>query len=110
MVEDFIAELHRSLGRNLIVIWDRSSVHKSAARKLRERFSQTVEVAFLPPYAPELNPVEQIWSHTKYADLANFIPDDVDHLEVGVWLSLVKKHYDPDLVRSFFNHAGLDIT
>jgi transposase len=35
----------------------------------------------LPAYAPELNPVEFIWSHTKYGDLANFIADKVDHLD-----------------------------
>ncbi|MBN2473861.1 MAG: hypothetical protein JXB62_04600 [Pirellulales bacterium] len=25
----------------------------------------------MPPYAPELNPVEECWNHTKYADLPN---------------------------------------
>jgi hypothetical protein len=24
--------------------------------------------------APELNPVEMAWNHSKYADLANFLP------------------------------------
>jgi transposase len=109
-VVDFIAKLRRTLGRRLLVIWDGWSVHKSAARLLRERFPKTVHLEFLPPYAPELNPVEQVWSHTKYADLANFIPEDLEHLTLATWLSLTKKHHDPDLVRSFFDHTGLSIT
>jgi hypothetical protein len=32
---------------------------------------------FILSYAPELNPVDMVWNHNKYADLANFIPDDV---------------------------------
>jgi len=39
------------------------------------------EVERLPGYAPDLNPVEMIWDHTKYADLANFFPENLQHLE-----------------------------
>src|SRR5438876_11189377 len=35
---------------------------------------------WLPGYAPDLNPVEAIWSHTKYSDLANYVHQDADHL------------------------------
>jgi len=39
---------------------------------------------WLPSYAPELNPVEQCWNHTKCHDLANFIPEDLQHLQKAV--------------------------
>ena len=39
-----------------------------------------IQFEWLPAYAPELNPVEQCWNRTKYSDLPNFIPDDIDHL------------------------------
>ena len=32
-------------------------------------------VEWLPAYAPDLNPVEPAWSHTKYGDLANYVPE-----------------------------------
>lgn len=35
----------------------------------------------LLPYAPDLNPVEHVWKHTKYDELANYIPDDLLDLE-----------------------------
>ena len=34
----------------------------------------------LPPYAPELNPVELIWGYTKRNPLANFAPVELDDL------------------------------
>lgn len=108
-VEDFIVDLRRKLGRKLIVVWDGWSVHRSAARNLQKRFPKTLQFSSLPPYAPDLNPVEQIWAHTKYGDLANFIPEDLDHLERETWLSLRAKHYHTDLIRSFFKHARLSI-
>jgi hypothetical protein len=35
----------------------------------------------LPPYAPDLNPAEEVWNHAKYADPANFIPDNLADLD-----------------------------
>ena len=32
-----------------------------------EILEDVVALEWLPPYAPELNPVEQVWGHTKYA-------------------------------------------
>ena len=49
-----------------------------------------MHVEWLPGYAPELNPSEQIWNHDKYTDLANFVPDDIQHLARRVGLSF---HY-----------------
>lgn len=74
----FLRQLHRQLRRKLIVVWDRWNVHRSAARKLSG--CSWIEFEWLPAYAPELDPVEAVWNHTKYSDLANFIPDDVDDL------------------------------
>jgi hypothetical protein len=63
----------------------------------------------LPPYAPELNPVEQCWSHTKYTDLANFIPDHLDHLQQALDASITEQGKDQHLLRSFFAHAKLPL-
>jgi transposase len=39
---------------------------------------------FAYPDSPDLNPAEQLWSHTKCANLANFIPIDRDDLHAAV--------------------------
>jgi len=39
-----------------------------------------LQLAFLPPYAPELNPVEYLWAWLKRHALANFCPADMNVL------------------------------
>jgi putative transposase len=101
----FLKQLHRQLRRPLIVVWDRWQVHRSAARALRD--CPWVEFEWLPAYAPELDPVEAVWNHTKYSDLANFIPDDVDHLRYRIKRSINHQRYDSYLKYSYFRYAAL---
>ncbi|MFC1782765.1 transposase [Planctomycetota bacterium] len=67
------------------------------------------DVEWLPAYAPELNPVEQIWNYGKYSQLANFILEDVDHLAFMLNKSLNHQAKQKDLLRSFFHCAKLII-
>jgi transposase len=47
-----------------IVVWDNLNGHKSvAAREAIE--AAGAEVLFLPPYSPDLNPIEKMWSKVK---------------------------------------------
>ena len=101
----FVKQLHEQLGRRLILVWDRWSVHRSAARQL-ERYDW-LQVEFLPAYAPELNPVEQVWHHTKYGDLANFVPADAGNLRHSIVDSLIHQRADQRLEYSCFRHAKL---
>lgn len=106
-VEAFLRRVQRSLGRKLIVVMDRWSVHRKAARALAtdERF----RIEWLPPYAPDLNPVEHVWNHTKYGDLANYIPDDLLELELELEWSIYQTRRRPSLLRSFFHAAQLKL-
>jgi transposase len=105
--ESFVRWLRHQVRRGIILVVDRWSVHRSGVRRLLDRFGPQLQVEWLPPYAPELNPVEQVWSHTKYADLANYIPDDAGALADEVINSLDEISTNQQLLRSFFHHAGL---
>ena len=76
----YLRRLHRLHRRSLVVVMDRLNVHRAAVRKLHERGAAWLDVEWLPAYAPDLNPVEALWSHAKHSALTNFVPDDVDHL------------------------------
>jgi transposase len=106
-VESFLRQVQRSLRRKLIVVMDRWAVHRKAARNLfgDRRFW----IEWLPPYAPDLNPVERVWSHTKYGDLANYIPEDLLDLEIELEYSIEQTRQCPNLLRSFFHAAKLEI-
>ena len=107
--ESFLAGVRGQLRRPLIVVMDRLAAHRSAARRLRARFGKRIDIEWLPPYAPELNPDEQVWRHSKHVDLANFIPDDVGHLHDAMVQSLEGIRKSQALLRSFFEHAGLPL-
>jgi transposase len=81
---DFLHAMLRQVPGNVIVVWDGGPMHRGPAiRALLERFPRlTLET--LPPYAPELNPVEFLWSHLKYTILANVVIDDVADLDAVV--------------------------
>lgn len=106
-VEAFVRWVRRCFPKGIILVMDRLAAHRSAAKRLVARFGRRVAVEYLPAYAPELNPVEQVWGHTKYVDLANFIPDDVSHLEWEVTNSIEQTASDQRLLRAFFQHAKL---
>ncbi len=105
--EAFLRQVQRALGRKLIVVMDRWAVHRKAAKHLfgDKRFW----IEWLPPYAPDLNPVEHVWKHTKYDDLANYVPDDLLDLEIEFNLSIGQTCQRPELLRSFFHAAELEL-
>jgi transposase len=105
----FLRLLHRHLRRKFIVVMDRYSAHRKAVRLLQEAGTDWLEVEWLPSYAPDLNPTEMLWNHTKYADLANFIPDDLDHLSRAVSASIGETRKNGHLIRSFLKHAQLEL-
>lgn len=68
----FLAHLLRHLRDDVILLWDRGRTHKAAATKhFLARYQHRVSVEWLPPYAPDLNPDEHVWTHLKWHRLAN---------------------------------------
>jgi transposase len=105
----FLRSLHRQQGRNLIVVLDRFNVHRKAIRLLQESDASWLHVEWLPGYAPDLNPVEAMWSCTKYGDLANYAPDDLYDLGEEIGNSFVRQYRDPEIKRSYFQTATLKL-
>ena len=108
-VETFLADLLEHLPHGLIAMLDRSQPHRSAARRLLGRFPRRLWMEWLPPYAPELNPDEQVWTRTKHTDLANFIPENINELGQAIEDSFEETKMCQPLLRSFFQHAKLEL-
>ena len=62
----------------------------------------------LPAYAPELNPVEPVWSNLKRS-LANLVKQDIDQLTALVKTRLRQMQYRPGLLEGFLAKPGLDL-
>jgi transposase len=81
-VVEFLKALRAQFNRRLLIVWDGAAQHKS--RIVREYLDATqgaVQMALLPPYAPDLNPVEYLWAWLKRHALANFCPADITELK-----------------------------
>lgn len=53
----------------IILVMDGAGWHKSKELKIPEN----IEIIILPPYSPELNPVERFWQHIKRYTIRNKI-------------------------------------
>ncbi|PYM39615.1 MAG: IS630 family transposase [Candidatus Rokuibacteriota bacterium] len=105
----FLRALKRHFpGRHIIVVWDGLGGHTS--RVMRQYLAQQrswVTVERLPGYAPELNPVEQIWGNIKHRELANLCPVDILALRGPLRAGFARIRRRPSLAVAFLRHAGL---
>ncbi len=92
----------------LLIVWDGLPGHRSRAtwefiRQQRGR----LWVEFLPGYAPELNPVEYLWSYWKQHELPNFCPQNFRRLSQHARQALRRMRKRPSLVIAFWRQAEL---
>ena len=100
---------HQQLAGPLVVVWDNSSTHLSAAMTQLARARDWLTTFQLPPYAHELNPVEQVWSQLKRS-LANLAKRNLAQLTALVKTRLRRMQYRPRLLDGFLASTGLDLT
>ena len=82
-IMEFLSELHRHLdGDKVTLIWDGLPSHRSIAMQaFLKRQRRWLVVERLPGYAPDLNPVEQVWGNLKNGELANLCTDTIGEAE-----------------------------
>lgn len=56
---------HQQLGGPIVLVWDNLTARKDALMRSLIATRPWLTVFYLPTYAPELNPVETVWSHLK---------------------------------------------
>jgi hypothetical protein len=59
-----------------VLIMDQAGWHKSRSLRVPDN----ITVLYLPPYSPELNPVERLWAYLRSHHLSNRAYDGYDHL------------------------------
>ena len=106
----FLKELRRTLRVPIALVWDRLKAHwcEPVAGWLAHH-RHHVRAHLLPPYAPELNPVELIWGYAKSNPLANFAPFELHDLVMQTQLATFAIGDDEPLLRSFVRHCPLSL-
>ncbi|MEF8843298.1 MAG: transposase [Haloarculaceae archaeon] len=111
-IYSFLRDVADFLPRDVMFILDNLPAHFPAVAQLRDEFAETateVAVEWLPTYAPELNPTEFVWRESKYVELANYAPKDLDILQRRVGQSLTPKQNHQSFLRSCFDFAELEL-
>ena len=99
----------QQLGGPLVVVWDNASTHVSDAMTALIAARDWLTVYRLPPYAHELNPVEQVWSHLKRS-LANLAKRNLAQLTALVKTRFKRMQYRPALIEGFLASTRLDFS
>jgi hypothetical protein len=108
-VVSFLRMVLRRLRGRVIVVWDGGSSHKGPLiRDLLSR-SPRLHLERLPAYAPELNPVELLWSYLKHGKLSNFVPRNIWHLHHVVHEHLRALRDAHSLLKSFWKGSKLPL-
>jgi transposase len=104
---DFLKDLKRHIRGRIILVWDRLAVHRAVSVRDFIVKSRRIGAELLPPYAPELNPVEGLWSHLKLNPLANWAPETSGELFLEAIAQVEKVQRRQDLLRSFIRRTPL---
>jgi transposase len=91
------------------VIWDGGKIHRSRDVKAFLAEQPRLHIYRFPGYAPELNPVEQVWTHGK-RDLSNSIHETRERLGHHLRRSLGRVHGSQRLLQSCIDHSELPWT
>ena len=107
-----LGELRRFLGgQKATLLWDGLPAHRSRAmRDWLHTQRRWLVVERLPAYAPELNPVEGLWSWLKGSQLANLVCPTLREVVEQAELGIERARRTPQLAYSFLRRTGLSVS
>jgi len=108
-VVQFIEHVRHKVRGPITLLWDQIPIHR--AKPVTDYFARhrKLVVEAFPPYAPELNPVDNVWSYVKYNRLPNYTPRNLHELRERITAEFYRLQNRPDLLRAFFKHTGLSL-
>lgn len=90
-------------GDHAVLIMDQAGWHKARALVVPDN----ITILYLPPYSPELNPVENLWGYLRSHYLSNRVFDGYDHLLTAgaeAWQSLTPERLQSVCACSYLTH------
>lgn len=84
---------------HVVMIWDQAGYHCSKQLRLPKNLT----VLALPPYSPELNPIENLWHYLRSHHWSNRSYDDYDALRQAACDAWQATCLDPQIIKSVCN-------
>jgi transposase len=80
----------------LVMVLDNAGWH--LGKELR--IPKNMRLLTLPPYSPELNPMENVWDALREKSLHNRVFEDLDHMEDHLLIALQEIEKSPGITKS----------
>jgi len=102
--KEFLERLIHDSQEPVILVVDNYSSHKSAlVMDYVKSTKGKLELHCIPPYAPQLNPDEQVWKNVK-SQVSKKCPSDFHEMRGFVREGLELLKGMPDVIKGFFRH------
>jgi transposase len=107
----FLSHLLEVADERLLVIWDRSPIHRRPEVKefLSGEGREKILVELLPAYAPDLNPMGWLWRHLRQDSIHHQGCANLEELQMELNLALTRLRRRYRLIRGCFAKAKLEI-
>jgi len=104
----FLGDLLHDIPGKIFLVVDGHSAHTARATKqyVAAR-ADRLELIFLPPYSPELNPDEWVWKNVKHDNAGKLAARTIDELRNGITKAVVRLQSIPDIILGFFKDPDL---
>ena len=89
---DMFAE--QTMGRNIVLVLDNASWHKAKALDWKH-----ITPMYLPPYSPDLNPIERLWKVAKDRYFTQWYTKDREELIQRICDALRSFIFEPEIVK-----------
>lgn len=100
----FLSEVSsRHADEHILMFMDQAGWHKSKGLRIPEN----IEVAFLPPYSPDLNPQEQIWDEIREKFFSNRLFKSLEAVVDAAATGLHHLESMPETVKSLSHRSWI---
>ncbi|OPC76650.1 DDE endonuclease [Embleya scabrispora] len=106
---DLAVRAHLQLGGPIVLVWDNLNTHLASGLREYAAAHDWLTIRQLPSYAPDLNPVEGIWSLLRRGFTGNVAFTDADHLVRTIRQGLRHIQRHPHLIDGCLAETGLVI-
>jgi transposase len=107
-IVEFLKALQATIGKKLLIIWDRLQAHRSKlVRAHVEAQHGQIMIDYLPAYAPDMNPVECIWGYLKHHAMPNYCASDLGDVAHRARSNLRSMQRRSTLVQAFWKQVDL---
>lgn len=107
---DLAVGAHLQLKAPIVLVWENLNTRLAAGMRQYADEHDWLTIVQLLSYAPDLNPVEGVWSLLRRGPLANTAFTDDDHLKRTLRRGLRHIQLRPDLINGCLAGTGLSLT